>query len=266
MPHRTVFYAILSNNMDLFNSFDKHDIIRKDIAMHLSPLFFACVQRKLDFVKRIVEIKKEIEQKPIISLDSDEDMYHMYQCYYTCLMKSEDIEIIKYLISEGANINYKDKYGNNALIMSTSINIVKFYLENGLDINSTNIFNVNLLNMPVSTQNIHNFLFLIKKKIIINETAIRYCKGIYKIIIDNPFNYYMRENIKDYFLNMNVFNFLYEILNDDIASIIYANPLKIYNGKFNIGKDDIRYFLNKIKSYKGVQSQKYKKIFISLIK
>ena len=75
----------------------------------------------------------------------------------------------------------------------------------------------------------------------------------------------MRENIKDYLNTRDILNFLYEILNDDIGSIIYANPLKIYNGKFNIGKDDIKYFLHKIKSYKSIQSQKYKEIFISLI-
>ena len=259
MTSTTVFNAISENNMDLFNLCDKNIIIRKDEIRRISPLFYACMNNKLDFVKRIVEIKKEIEQKTIVSVD-DCDYEN-----YSCLMISEDINIIKYLVSEGANINHKDNCNNNALLLWNSIEITNFWLENGVDINSTNIYDDNALDMAYSCKNIQYFLFLIKKGIIITQDNINGFEGIYKTIIDNPFYYYMRENIKDYFLDMNILNFLYEILGNDIGSIIYSNPLKIYNGKFNIGKDDIRYFLNKIKSYKGIQSQKYKEIFISLI-
>ena len=127
---------------------------------------------------------------------------------------------------------------------------------------SNNIYSINnALTKAYNNDDIQYFLFLIKKKISNSINTHFQITGIYKTIIDNPFYYY----IKDYLIDMNILNFLYEILEDDICSIIYANPLKIYNGKFNIGKGDIRYFLHKIKSYKGNQSQKYKEIFISLI-
>ena len=259
MTFTTVFNAISENNMDLFNLCDKNIIIRKDEIRRISPLFYACMNNKLDFVKRIVEIKKEIEQKTIVSVDDCDDNN------FSCLMATEDINIIKYLFSEGANINHKNIIGSDALLCSNSIKITNFYLENEVDINSTNIYGSNALSIAYSCKNIQYFLFLIKKGIIITQDNINGFEGIYKTIIDNPFYYYMRENIKDYFLDINIFNFLYEILGNDICSIIYSNPLKIYNGKFKIGKDDIRYFLNKIKSYKGIQSQKYKEIFISFI-
>ena len=227
MTSRTIFNAILTNDMDLFNSVNKYEIIIKDDRRGYSPLFFACMTNKLAFVKRIIEIKKEIEQQSIVSVEDCDDNN------FSCLMVTEDISIIKYLISEGANINHINSYGS-MINISNSIEIT-------------------------------NFLFLIKNKIS-NRIYTHYrSEEIYKTIIDNPFYYYMRENIKDYLIDMNITNFLYEFLENDIGSIIYANPLKIYNGKFNIKKDDIRYFLNKIKSYKGVQSRKYKEIFISLI-
>jgi len=258
MTSTIVFNAISENNMNLFNSCNKNIIIQKDEKRGYSPLIYACIMGKLDFVKRIVEIKKEIEHKIIVSVDDYSDNKT------SCLMVSKDINIIKYLISEGANINHRNIIGSDALLCSNSIEITNIYLEKGLDINTIDKFGDNALSIAYSCKDIQYFLFLIKKGIIITKTLFAY-DSIYKTIIDNPFYYYMRENIKDYLLDMNILNFLYEILDNDIASIIYANPLKIHNGKFNIGKDDIKYFLHKIKSYKGIQSQKYKEIFISLI-
>ena len=258
MTNKTIFNAIFENNMDLFNTFDKYEIIKTNKDKGYSPLFYACIEEKLDFIKRIVEIKKEIEQKSIVSVDDCNRVNH------SCLMVSKNIEIIKYLISEGADINRKDKYGDNCLLISKSIDITKIYLENGLDINYVDKGGLNALFTSYNRNNIPYFLFLIGKKIIIDHLNLKYInKGIYKNIIDNPFYYYMKENIKNYFLD--IFNFLYEILDNDIGSIIYANPVKIYNGKFCLNKNDIKFFLNTIKYYKGVQSQKYKEIFISEI-
>ena len=193
----------------------------------------------------------------------DSKSLYNFESLYLDIILVNNIEIIKYLIFKGVDINYKDEVGNTFLFYSKSIEITNFYLENGLDINHTNVYGNNVLHF--SYINIQHFLFLIKKGIIITQKNRLDFLGLSKTIIDNPFYYYMRENIKDYLNTRDILNFLYEILNDDIGSIIYANPLKIYNGKFNIGKDDIKYFLHKIKSYKSIQSQKYKEIFISLI-
>ena len=96
---------------------------------------------KLIFVKRIVEIKKEIEQKTIVSVDDCDNQN------YTCLMLSEDI---KYLISEKANINHINNKG--------SIEITNFYLEKGLDINHVDNFGNNTLTKAYNNDDIQYFL------------------------------------------------------------------------------------------------------------
>lgn len=56
----------------------------------------------------------------------------------TYLEKTDYLEIVKYLVVKGANINVKDKYGNTLLMRIDSPNIVKYLIEKGLDVNAKN--------------------------------------------------------------------------------------------------------------------------------
>lgn len=59
-----------------------------------------------------------------------------------------DIDVIRELIANGANVNEKDKYGSNALATAVSqghIDIVKLLLTNEVDVNAKNIYGMTAL-------------------------------------------------------------------------------------------------------------------------
>ena len=56
-------------------------------------------------------------------------------------IRGDDLEIVKYLLENGADINAKDNYGTTALMKASSngqLEIVQFLIENGADINIKN--------------------------------------------------------------------------------------------------------------------------------
>jgi ankyrin repeat protein len=60
---------------------------------------------------------------------------------YACDIESGNIELVKYLVEKGIDINTKDNYGETALIKSyenDNFDILKYLIEKGLDINTKN--------------------------------------------------------------------------------------------------------------------------------
>ncbi len=59
----------------------------------------------------------------------------------TYLFKAKNVEITKFLIDQGIDINKKDLAGNTAfyeVVVSKNIELIQFYLDNGIDVNSQN--------------------------------------------------------------------------------------------------------------------------------
>jgi ankyrin repeat protein len=61
-----------------------------------------------------------------------------------------DIEKIKHLLAEGADINEKDSYGANALLYAHSFDLLKFLVENGCEVNVVDKNSITILNTKTS--------------------------------------------------------------------------------------------------------------------
>jgi ankyrin repeat protein len=52
---------------------------------------------------------------------------------------SNNLDLVKYLVEHGVNVNARDKYGDTALVVASGeagrLNIVKYLVENGADVN-----------------------------------------------------------------------------------------------------------------------------------
>ena len=241
---------------------------------YYTPLMQASRLNNLIIVKKLLKGEKYIDDIDLC-FDSFYDMnipdydYNFYRkAYYTQNSYKLPNKIIR-----KANINTKTM--NDPLNVSISIEVSQFLLENGADINSLTCYGYNALATIIANGNcnIKLILFYISKKIEIDVDFDSLKRDrividpLVEKIINNVSYYYFKEVVKNHLSNkINHFDFLYDILENDIVNVIYVNPLKIYsNGKFYINKDDIKYFLILIKRQKFNSKHNYVNSFINMI-
>lgn len=62
---------------------------------------------------------------------------------------NNDLNMVRNLVSQGADINAKAKYGNSALLLavtvSKNLDVVKFLVEKGADVNATDKYGITAL-------------------------------------------------------------------------------------------------------------------------
>ncbi|ETW27068.1 hypothetical protein PFFCH_05509, partial [Plasmodium falciparum FCH/4] len=85
----------------------------------------------------LASIKKNLKHNP--SLINKKNSSGLTPLHYAC--DRGYIDIVKYLVNQGANINVEDSYGDTPLHMaaySEKLNVVDFLKSVGADINKTN--------------------------------------------------------------------------------------------------------------------------------
>lgn len=71
--------------------------------------------------------------------DIDSTRKYAYFGEMTALMKAtqkENYQVVKFLIDNGADVNYRNEYGFTALMMYPTLNVAKLLVENGADVNA----------------------------------------------------------------------------------------------------------------------------------
>lgn len=231
----------------------------------LDDLFTACYDVDIKRVKNLIIHCRDINETNY----GDETLL---MCAIVCVAEFDyndyydyktKLNIIKYLIKNGANMHYVNKYGDSAFIYSLkygNINIIKYFIKSGVDINQiyktceyiSNYDNLETLNylykigidLNYLDQFGHNLLY---NALLNNEYDI--IKFIIKHGIINGINEVMFDNISRLIENIDIIKYLekYGII-FDYKKILKKHSIKPYLIEFyNHSKKNINKRFNTIR-------------------
>jgi ankyrin repeat protein len=99
-----------------------------------TPLFFAILNKNIKIIKKLIKYKSNINHI------STKRGYHNANFQTACAVG--DVNIVKYLIKKGANINFVDSINCTPLYhasIKNNIEVVKVLLENGVEIDNMSV-------------------------------------------------------------------------------------------------------------------------------
>ena len=116
--------------------------------------------------KIFAEVKKLINQGADINTQVEDERTLLH-----CVVSIGDLEIVEYLLKNGASMNILDDFRNTALFYAKEKNMAKLLLENGADINFQNYFGETPLMYRLCKNNINTELieFLIDSGTDVNK-------------------------------------------------------------------------------------------------
>lgn len=118
----------------------------------------AIENNEVDYINKIIDSGLDINDKRIFGyiplfeavkknniylielfLNHNADINIIDEFNENCLFKTHNIDVIKYLIDKGANVNQEDNFGNIPLSYCLwNLHLAKLYIDNGSDINKCN--------------------------------------------------------------------------------------------------------------------------------
>lgn len=130
----------IGNKVEILRSGNRNEVkklldeglkINENIDMfENTPLYFAAENENIEVIKLILEERKNIKIDNLIS------------AFMQAVKSNENPEVIKFMISNGLDVNHKDKNSGDTPILNSVWNdntqIVKVLLDNGADVNSRN--------------------------------------------------------------------------------------------------------------------------------
>ena len=217
----------------------------------LTPLMYAVKEENIFVIDRLLSgkiCKKEnIKIKKINSRHVTINVKANINAYTNrggVLHLTSSLELLKFLIHKGADMTIKNAYGYTPLMKAVfhdDIKLVLFYIS---------IIGNDKSYMNLRSKYSEKLTELTKNKIV-------------KKIISQPFKYYCKENLKNYFnLPYNQIDFIYKILGDDCIGMVHSTKLemcKLINNKIKlkITKNIFKMFLLSIKKMFHTQETEY---------
>lgn len=158
--------------------------VRKEVVSKLregcAPLFVVCKRGNLEIAEFLINIcGADIEQRGLFESFEDQSLHYVTPIW--CAAVSGKLQVVKFLVGLGANVNAVSDSGSTSVRSScfmTNMEVVEYLVENGADIQKPNYNGGTcLIN---SVQSVQLCTYLISKgadvnaKDIQNKTALHY--------------------------------------------------------------------------------------------
>lgn len=135
------------------------------VSIFMSPSFaFAAEIHKAAGSGDLAKVRELLDENPELLNLRDNTRWGEMPIHYAAV--SGQIEVVKYLLSRGADINSRDNYNNTPLIMTSNHwhnNLTKYLIEKGADVNAKGDDDETLLLRVTRTTNYSIVEYIVKK-------------------------------------------------------------------------------------------------------
>ncbi|KOC59247.1 Protein fem-1 like protein C [Habropoda laboriosa] len=200
-------------SIELRNSLERHKTtVRKKIVSELqngcAPLFIACNRGIVEIVKYLITVcHADIEQKGRYEIPDDRSVHYVTPLW--CAAVSGKLPVVKWLVYYGAKVNELSDSGSTAVrsaCFMSYIDVVKYLVENGADILIPNFSGGTCLINSIQTVELCSFLICsgadVNATDIQNKTALHYAVQEHrlettKLLLKHNADPYLRSRYND---------------------------------------------------------------------
>ena len=179
-----IFAAGCRNNVTRDNAGDTSDQVGD--ASPPDKIFEAAENGSVDEIKLCIEQGSDVnavfvETNPSAIVES---AYHVESTPIACAVQyNPNIDVAKYLITQGADVNVFDRDGNTLLHLATmsnpNVGLLKFLVEQGLDVNAKDGLDNTLLHSATLNSNIEILKYLIELGLDVNAKNMAGCTPLH---------------------------------------------------------------------------------------